>query len=233
MFGLTIKGHGFLRVSVPFPASARHVGEVGARAGLLWDEEAWHRGWKQERARRGHPRDPSVRSMWDSVALKGGRFRMPIYVKYDTIQGDVTASGHENWIEVNSFQWSVGRGISSPTGGSADREASAPAISEITMTKATDIASTKLLDAALEGEGVTVLIDFCKTDKGNLEVYLEYTLTNCMISGFSVNSGGDRPSESLSLNFTKVEFKMIPMKSAGQSGDPATVTYDLAQAKVV
>jgi type VI secretion system secreted protein Hcp len=158
---------------------------------------------------------------------------MPIYMKYDTIQGDVTATGHEKWIEVNSFQWGVGRGISSPTGASFDREASAPSVSEITVTKATDSASTKLLDASLEGEGVPVVIDFCKTDKGNLEVYLEYTLTNTMISGYSLSSGGDRPSESLSLNFTKVECKMIPMKSAGETGDPETVTYDLAQAKVV
>jgi type VI secretion system secreted protein Hcp len=158
---------------------------------------------------------------------------MPIYIKYDTVEGNVTAKGHEKWIEVNSFQWGVGRGISSPTGKAADREASAPSVSEITVTKATDIATTKLLDAALQGEGVTVVIDFCKTDKGSLELYLEYTLTNCMISGYSLSSGGDRPSESLSLNFTKVECKMIPMKSEGEAGSPATVTYDLAQAKVV
>jgi len=76
---------------------------------------------------------------------------MPIYVQYGTIPGDVTATGHEKWIEVNSFQWGVGRGISSPTGGSSDREASAPSVSEIVVTKPTDIASVKLLDESLEG----------------------------------------------------------------------------------
>ncbi len=35
---------------------------------------------------------------------------MPIYLKYDGIDGDVTAEGHEKWIELNSFQWGVGRG---------------------------------------------------------------------------------------------------------------------------
>ena len=49
---------------------------------------------------------------------------MPIYIKYGDIKGDVTAEGHKDWIEVNSFQWGVGRGISSPTGGGADRESS-------------------------------------------------------------------------------------------------------------
>ena len=158
---------------------------------------------------------------------------MPIYMKYDTLKGDVTASGHETWIEVSSFQWGVGRGISSPTGASADRESSAPSVSEIVVTKASDVSSAPLLNEALQGEGKTVQIDFCKTDKGNLEVYQTYTLTNTMISGFSTSSGGDRPSESLSLNFTKIEYKLIGMKAANEAGSPFPVTYDLAQAKVV
>lgn len=158
---------------------------------------------------------------------------MPIYVKYGSIDGDVTAAGHEKWIEVNSFQWGVGRGISSPTGGSADRESSAPSVSEIVVTKPTDVASYKLLDEALEGEGQDVTIDFCKTDKGKLEVYMSYTLNNTMISGLSLSSGGDRPQESVSLNFTKVAFKMTEIKAKGDTGTPSTVTYDLSQAKVV
>jgi len=158
---------------------------------------------------------------------------MPIYIKYGDIKGDVTAEGHENWIEVNSFQWGVGRGISSPTGASADRESSAPSISEITVTKAQDVATTNILDAALQGEGVEVKIDFCKTDKGKLETYMTYTLTNTLISGYSISSGGDRPSESLSLNFTKVEYKLMKMDAANKGADSAGVIYDLATAKVV
>jgi type VI secretion system secreted protein Hcp len=160
---------------------------------------------------------------------------MPIYMNYNSlaIKGDVTEANHIGWIELNSFQWGVGRGISSPTGASADRESSAPSVSEITATKAQDISTVPLLNETLQGEGQTVIIDFCKTDKGNLEGYLEYTLTNCMISGYSISSGGDRPSESISLNFTKVEVKNIPLGAAGESKDPVTVTYDLATAKVV
>jgi len=158
---------------------------------------------------------------------------MPIYMNYNDLPGDATAEGHEKWIELNSFQWGVGRGVSSPTGGSADREASAPSVAEIVVTKANDVSSTKLLNEALQGEGQTVKIDFCKTDKGKLEAYLQLTLTNCLISGHSFSSGGDRPTESLSMNFTKVEFKNIGMGAAGDTGSPDSVTYDVAQAKVV
>lgn len=158
---------------------------------------------------------------------------MPIYMQYDGIPGDVTAEGHEKWIELGSFQWGVGRGISSPTGGSMDREASAPSVSEITVTKAQDDSTIKVIDASFQGEGKTVKIDFCKTDKGKLEVYLTYTLTNTMISGYSLSSGGDRPSESLSLNFTKVEVKMNQADATGAGADSSNVTYDISKAKVV
>ncbi len=76
---------------------------------------------------------------------------MPIYVQYGKITGDVTAAGHEKWIEVNSFQWGVGRGISSPTGASANRESSAPSVSEIVVTKPSDSSSSKLLDEIAAG----------------------------------------------------------------------------------
>jgi type VI secretion system secreted protein Hcp len=152
-------------------------------------------------------------------------------MKYDTIAGDVTAEGHEKWIELNSFQYGIGRGISSPVGASADRESSAPSVSEIVVTKANDISSPKLFHESLEGEGKEVKIHLCKTDKGKVESYNEYTLTNTMISGFSVSSGGDRPSESLSLNFTKIEFKNTDMAAANETGSPEVVFYDLALAK--
>jgi type VI secretion system secreted protein Hcp len=158
---------------------------------------------------------------------------MPIYVQYGKIAGDVTAAGHEKWIEVNSFQWGVGRGISSPTGGSSDRESSAPSVSEIVVTKPTDIASVNLLGESLEGEGEDVTIDFCKTDKGALNVYLSYTLNNTMISGYSLSSGGDRPQESLSLNFTKIMCRDVSLGAKNDDGAPATVGFDLGAGKTM
>ncbi len=161
---------------------------------------------------------------------------MPIYIKYGDIKGDVTAEGHmgtDGWVEVNSFQWGVGRGISSPTGGSSDREASAPSISEIVVTKPMDVSSYRFLEEALWGEGVKVTIDFCKTDKGALEVYASYELTDCMISGYSTSSGGDKPSESLSLSFTKITFKYSMVNPDGTPASPMTVGYDIGKAKSV
>jgi type VI secretion system secreted protein Hcp len=162
---------------------------------------------------------------------------MAIYMKFGGIQGDVTESGHQNWIELGSLQWGVGRGVSSPTGSSADREATAPSVSEITITKDQDSSSIKLLTQAFTGDGngdaATVQIDFTRTASGKLDVYQTFTLSNVIISGFSTSSGGDRPSESLSLNFVKIDVKVTPMNPDGTPGNPANVTYDLGQAKTV
>jgi len=161
---------------------------------------------------------------------------MPIYVKYGDIKGDVSAEGHkgaEGWVEVNSFQFGVGRGISSPTGGSSDREASAPSVSEITLSKTMDVSSYRWLEEALWGEGVACTIDFVKTDKDKLEVYAQYILTDTMVSGYSSNSGGDRPSESLSLSFTKFEFVFTGMNPNNEGGQNPRTGYDIGLAKKV
>lgn len=158
---------------------------------------------------------------------------MAVYMNYNSlaIKGDVTEEGHKNWIELNSFQWGVGRGISSPVGSSADRESSAPSVSEVTVTKAQDVASVGLLTEAYQGDGVTVTIEFTRTNKDKQDVYLSFELTNTMISGYSTSSGGDRPSESLSLNFTKVMFKSTQLDATGAEATGASITYDLSTAK--
>jgi type VI secretion system secreted protein Hcp len=160
---------------------------------------------------------------------------MPIYLNYNSlaVKGDVTESGHVGWIELNSLQFGVGRGIASPTGGSADRESSAPSVSEIVVTKDSDISSQPLLNEALQGQGQTAIIDFTRTNQGALVVYLTITLTNTMISGWSMSSGGDRPSESVSLNFTVIEYKYTPMNPDNTMGSAMTTTYDIGQGKVV
>jgi type VI secretion system secreted protein Hcp len=66
---------------------------------------------------------------------------MAIYMQFDGCPGDVTETKHTSWIELLSCQWGVGRGISSTVGSSAERESTAPSVSEIVVTKENDIAS--------------------------------------------------------------------------------------------
>jgi type VI secretion system secreted protein Hcp len=156
---------------------------------------------------------------------------MPIYMKIDGIDGSVTAEGHQKWIELNSCQLGTNRHVTNATGRGTNREASAPAVSEIVVTKMTDESSTNLFRESLWGEGKTVKIDFCTTDKDKFEPYMQLELENTLISSFSMSSGGDRPMESLSLNFTKITFNNIGMGAANETGQPDRAEWDLATGK--
>jgi type VI secretion system secreted protein Hcp len=151
----------------------------------------------------------------------------PIFMNYGGITGDgsTISCGGSNSIEISSFQWGVSRETSSPTGGSSDREASTPSVSEIVVTKPTDSSSPLFLKEALAGTaGKTVQIDFCSGHGGNQTPYLQYTLTNTLVSKYSISSGGDRPTESISLNFEKITMTAI---SQTPNGTPITASFDV------
>lgn len=156
---------------------------------------------------------------------------MAIFMKYGAMVGEVTAEGYKDWVELGSFQWGVGRGISSGVGGGSKREASAPSVSEITVSKTMDAFSPLALKEAIGGEGVQVKIDITRTDgKGNHVAFQKYILEGVMISGYSVSSGGDRPSESISLNFTKFDNEYIKVDDKFKPTTTGHYIYDLTKA---
>lgn len=160
---------------------------------------------------------------------------MAIYMKFEDIPGSVKAGPHRGWIELNSAQVGGNRNVTAATGRGSSREAGAPTISEIVVTKDLDNTSTALTRLALWGEGKKVTIDFVKTDKDGKEVgtYLSVELENTLISSYSVSGAvGDsthQPMESLALNFTKITYSNV---ATSASADPQAVKdramWDLA-----
>ena len=133
------------------------------------------------------------------------------FLKFDGIDGDVTAAGHEKWIEIETFSWGVSNPVSRATGGA---QAGKPQPADFTVTVPFSIASPQLFKKALDGDVLTAQIDAVKTDKGNPTTFLTYKLSDCLISSYSVSSGGDQPSEQLSLNFVKIEIDDMEQQSA-------------------
>ena len=153
---------------------------------------------------------------------------MAVYLKYEGLDGEATHEKHTKWIEVQSLQFGVGRGISTPTGATTNRESSQPSVSEVVITKMLDNSSTALFAESVTGTaGKKVEIHLVNTgDPG--DTYVEYTLTDSLISGYSVSSGGDRPSESISINFTKIEFKFTAFDAKNKTASPMVVGYNMA-----
>ena len=152
---------------------------------------------------------------------------MAIYMKFGSTKGDVSTGEFKDWITVHSFQLGVGRGIGSAAGSGANRQGSHASVSEVTITKTLDPASIHLFSHALIGKlDVKVEFAFTIANEKN-DKYLEMFLTDTGVSGYSISSGGDRPSESVSLNFAKIEFKEITLDDTGGAAKPQSKTYDL------
>jgi type VI secretion system secreted protein Hcp len=152
---------------------------------------------------------------------------MPILVQYKDVDGESTISGYEKYFEVTSFQFGVGRGIKSASGQST-REGNIASVSEIVVTKESDGASLKLFQESLMGKlDKTVKIAFVRTGGDVPKCYLRIELEGCGISGFSMSAGGDRPTESLSLNFDKITMFYNPVGD-GLGGNEGNFGWNLA-----
>ncbi|MEM9382105.1 MAG: type VI secretion system tube protein Hcp [Planctomycetota bacterium] len=156
---------------------------------------------------------------------------MAIYLKIGDIEGNVTSAGHEGWIECNSMSFGVGRAIPMAVGRQTNREASHPSVSEVTLSKMMDDSSPYLFQESVVGESKPVQIHVTKTGPNQLESVVEYNLDSALISSYSVSSGGDQPSESLSINFTKIEMKYVVWDEAHSQSSQVPISYDLATAQ--
>jgi len=140
----------------------------------------------------------------------------------------LTFTGVGTNVPITSLQWGEGRGISTPSGGT--REASLPSFSEVTITKMMDSASPQLAMLAANGDGTATCVITIKHRTTGLALYT-LTLEKVYISGYSASSGGDVPSESLSLNYTKITWVYQKMddtgKAIGKASDP--LGWDLAK----
>ena len=115
---------------------------------------------------------------------------MPIYLQLtggeQPITGDATQSEHVGWMDISSMHWSVNRNVSTTVGAAANREASEPNLSEVTLTKISDSSHAALYQAATTGkQPMTATIDLVNTGNPG-KVYCQYILQNTLVSGFTV-----------------------------------------------
>jgi len=155
------------------------------------------------------------------------------FLRIEGIDGESKDPAHINWIEIKQV-------VSGDLNGDAmaDREASAPSVSELAVRKA---GGTQTAASATAGAGAgkatttsempagkrqhkpfvimkvidkasPLLTQACASGKhfSTAEVELngqQYLLHDVVIASDQKSSGGDRPTETLTLNFTKIEFK--------------------------
>jgi type VI secretion system secreted protein Hcp len=158
---------------------------------------------------------------------------MAIYLQYDGIKGNVTADGYKDHIAVDSVQFGVGRGISMEPGNMSNREATRPSVSEVTLTKVADNSVTAIFKEAVTGSaGKKVVIKFVRTGADKVQEFMDYTLEDCLVSGYSMSasSEGD-PLETVTLSFSKIMINYNDFDKTNKASSPQRVGYDLTTAK--
>lgn len=155
---------------------------------------------------------------------------MPIYMKFDSIDGEVTAKGHEKWIEVLSWSFGVTNPttIGSSTGGAGAGKAS---FQDLHFVQNSQSSSPKLLQALARGDHLkSALLTFVKGESNPVE-YLKIKLEDVLVSSFQAGgaegSNNDLPSESVSLNFAKIEWNYTPQNSDGTTVAPIVFPFDI------
>jgi len=150
-----------------------------------------------------------------------------IYLKLDNIPGSATDKGFENQIVVKSFGWAGGVPITGGVGNMANRAAGKASLADITLEKPLDAASHELLKHMLKGKVIAKgVFTFVAANNNESEKYLEVTLENIIISSLNQHSTGESPTESVSLNYSKIEFNHQLRDEKG-TAQPKRVSYDL------
>jgi type VI secretion system secreted protein Hcp len=150
------------------------------------------------------------------------------HLKIDGLDGESATQGFEKQIDVLS--WSFGAtqtGSMAFGGGGGSGKVS---IGDLNVVKRFDKASPKLFEALGTGKHIKEAILTLKKAGGDKSVeYLNYKMTDIMIS--SVNWGGasdgEYPTETLSINFAKIEVVYTEQDNKGVAGAKTRAGFDV------
>lgn len=155
-----------------------------------------------------------------------------IYMKVESVPGNATAVGYEDWIQIQSFQFGVSQNVATPQGGGQNRDAGTASISDVSISKVGDKSDPELLKAMFSGQGKKVEFDFVQRYGETLLAIEKYVLTDVLGAHYGTSGGAGESQSSFGLNFATMEKSYIPRATDGSEGSPTRVTMDVPQAKI-
>jgi len=157
------------------------------------------------------------------------------FLKIDGIQGESTAEGHANEIELESWSWGeTNTGTSGRTGpGSGAGKVS---MQDFHFVMKLNKASPKLMLACATGQHIKEATLACRKAGGKQEEYLKVKFSDLLISSYQTGGsahGDIVPTDQISFNYSKIEFEYKPQKKDGSMDSPINAGWDLAKAAKV
>ncbi len=154
---------------------------------------------------------------------------MTLYLQVNSIKGNVTEKGHENWIALKNLQFHLKRSHDMTTGCASNRTGSKPNFSEIEISKDMDSASAVLFQQACLGSSFKQLeIHACHTGD-SFTPYVKYIFQNAICTYYSPCLG-EKAREIFRFGFTKAQMTYVGRDGKNNPQAPQTAGYDLEKA---
>ncbi|MES1977200.1 MAG: type VI secretion system tube protein Hcp [Pseudomonadota bacterium] len=144
------------------------------------------------------------------------------------VAGECLLTGYEDRIECLSYSHAVAMQMSSDVS-SKERTSGRPNVQDFTLSKYMDGSSPVLNQYCCEGRQIgdgTVTVG--RNESGTFMPLIVYTLKDVMISSVSAaSSGGDKPAETITLNFTAIQWNYTAQKADSALAGAAVGKWDM------
>lgn len=151
------------------------------------------------------------------------------YMKIPDIAGESRRADHEDEIDITSIDWNMAQPSTMQIG--SGRTSSRATVSPVGITKFYDASSPYLALACMQGKAFDEVVISFRKDSGDAHLdYLTITLTNVVISSYSMNGSamGEEISDAISLSFEKVKVLYTMQADDHSSGDEHEIEYDVS-----
>ena len=149
------------------------------------------------------------------------------FLKIDGIEGESTDDKHKNEIDIESWSWGEANSGASAQGGGGG--AGKVSMQDFAFTMTVNKASPKLILACASGQHIKSAALTCRKAGKEQQEYLVIKFSDLLISSYSTggSSGAVIPTDSISFNFSKIEYEYSPQKEDGTLGSKVPVHWDL------
>jgi type VI secretion system secreted protein Hcp len=153
-----------------------------------------------------------------------------MFLKLDNIKGEATGEGHAQEIDVLSWSWGATQSTTSHMGGGGG--SGKVNISDLSIVKPLDASTPELLKACYSGQHFEKALLTVRKAGGKEKVeYVKIVLEHVLVSAVQTGGAGDqdRLTETLTLNFAKVNFVYTSQDGKGGKGASIEAPWNIPE----
>lgn len=156
-----------------------------------------------------------------------------IILEFAGITGNCKINGHTDKVIILSYSHSAALPMQGDVANS-ERTAGRPILSEFSLQKMSDRATTDLYSNCTKGaRAAEAKLYVGRVEEGNYLAFLTYFMTNAMISSVSTSGGGGLPSDSFTICFSALKCDFQGQKTDAQAAGTHSWNWDLAEMKSI